>query len=328
VFVFNHLVAVLYVVALQAAADSVAGVAAAPDLLASPPSDRAAMFAPWLVGSPDKEHGKLTVSRDGRTLYWDCAPMPLSAASPQFIACAVARDGVWRGRSRAAFSGPYKSWSTCLWGDDRILFGSERAAADDTLPPVRDYWLVERRGDGWSEPRPLGFDRFTDALKWTFSVTDDGAVYFDARMFPDGQYGWGMYVSRLVDGGYTEPVRLPAHLNTEAFDWNPFVAPDESYLLFASNRPGSLGSTDIYVAFRDAAGRWSQALNLGGRVNSQDLERFPSVSGDGRALFFLRDYVVGDELKEQDYYWIDAGIVAALRESAVWDDDSDAGSRD
>jgi len=165
----------------------------------------------------------------------------------------------------------------------------------------------------WSEPRSLGFDQFSKTFKWTFSITKDKTIYFDDKNYEVGEYNWGIYCSRFIKGKYQKPVLLPDHINTTNFDWTPFIAPDESYLLFASNRPGNMGSTDIYISYKQKNETWSTPINMGEEVNSKDLERWPSVSPDGKILFFQRDYIVDDKIKEQDYYWIDAQIIEELK---------------
>ncbi len=173
--------------------------------------------------------------------------------------------------------------------------------------------MVERQKEGWSEPQPLGFDKFSKTWKWSLSVSNNGHIYFDDRNHPRGQYESGIFVSYYQDGQYSTPVLLPEHINTEHFDWTPFIAPDESYLIFVSNRPGSLGSADIYITLKNHDGAWSNPINMGDKVNSKDLERFPSVSPGGKIMFFLRDYIVDDKLQNQDYYWIDVGCIEKLK---------------
>ena len=57
-------------------------------------------------------------------------------------------------------------------------------------------------------------------------------------------------------------------------------------LLFTSLRPGQ-GLGDLYVShFKD--GRWTQARGLGPSVNTQADEYHPTLSRDGKALYFVR----------------------------------------
>ncbi len=283
------------------------------NLLSNPPKDKAEIFAKDILSSPDKEHGKLSVAFDGKSIYWDCIKLPYNEGDPQNIVCISQKDKGWGDREIAEFNGKYWSWSACFLEKNKIVFGSKKNIGTDSVVLKDEFWIVERRNEGWTEPCALGFDQFSETRKWSFSVSSTGNIYFDDKNYEKGQYGWGMYVSYCKNGKYEQPVSLPEHINTEYFDWTPFIALDESYLLFSSNRPGSMGSTDIYVTFRNTDRSWLKPINLGEKVNSKHLERWPSVSPDGRILFFQRDYIVDDKLKEQDYYWIDAKIIEELR---------------
>jgi hypothetical protein len=46
--------------------------------------------------------------------------------------------------------------------------------------------------------------------------------------------------ARLLDGGYGPADNLGPPINTASGDDLPYVAPDESYLIFASHRPGGV----------------------------------------------------------------------------------------
>jgi WD40-like Beta Propeller Repeat len=57
------------------------------------------------------------------------------------------------------------------------------------------------------------------------------------------------------------------------------------YLIFASDRPDSLGNADLYVSFR-VDGAWQPARNLGPAINSKHFEYCPIMSPDGAHFFF------------------------------------------
>src|SRR5688572_30542429 len=87
-----------------------------------------------------------------------------------------------------------------------------------------------------------------------------------------------------------EPARLPPTINTSGYEDGPFVTPDESYLIFESDRPGGIGgSIDLYICFKSQNGEWSTPVTLGPSVNSSAAERFARVSPDGKFLFFCNN---------------------------------------
>ena len=145
-------------------------------------------------------------------------------------------------------------------------------------------------------------------MHWQFSVAADGSIYF-ASDDPGGLGSGDLYVSRFADGRYLAPVNVGAPVNSEYEERGPFIAPDQSYLLFMRARaPGNLGMIDLYVSFRNADGSWSAPRNLGPRVNSEGNEICPIVSPDGRYLFFNSSRSGND-----DDYWVDAGLIQELR---------------
>jgi hypothetical protein len=98
-----------------------------------------------------------------------------------------------------------------------------------------------------------------------------------------------IYVSRMRSNGSFGPPRLVEELSTSANDQMPNVSPDGREIVFASDRPGTLGAMDIYTARRDrSTGRWSTPVNVGSDVNTAAAETRPSLSGDGKRLHFGR----------------------------------------
>jgi hypothetical protein len=56
---------------------------------------------------------------------------------------------------------------------------------------------------------------------------------------------------------------LGPSVNSEYNEADPFVAPDESYLIFQSKRPGGFGNNDLYISFRNKGGQWCrESVNL------------------------------------------------------------------
>ena len=99
-------------------------------------------------------------------------------------------------------------------------------------------------------------------------LCDSGNIYFVG--YQDSvQNNMGIYFSILDSNEYQMPELLPQMINSRFLDWTPVIARDESYLIFSSNRPGSKDSYgDLYISFRDENGSWTEPMNLGDRVNT------------------------------------------------------------
>jgi WD40 repeat protein/IPT/TIG domain-containing protein len=97
-----------------------------------------------------------------------------------------------------------------------------------------------------------------------------------------------------LDAPWGTPQNLGQNVNTSANELCPHLAPDGYTLMFASNRPGSLGGSDLYVSHRrnprDDFG-WDVAENMGSGVNSPSGEATPASFEDPNTgdfiLYFL-----------------------------------------
>jgi len=76
------------------------------------------------------------------------------------------------------------------------------------------------------------------------------------------------------------------------------------------NSKGEFGRSDIFVYFRNEDNSWSQPINLGEKVNSDCSESCPSLSPDGKYLFFNRH--CEDDRDSYDIYWINASFIKEL----------------
>jgi len=74
-----------------------------------------------------------------------------------------------------------------------------------------------------------------------------------------------------VNGKYEEPKLLPKKINSGK-SFHPFIAPDESYLLFDGEREDGYGDSDIYISFRQQNGTWGNPINLGDKINTKAWE--------------------------------------------------------
>ncbi len=96
--------------------------------------------------------------------------------------------------------------------------------------------------------------------------TDRRTMYFNcADRTPTG--GNDICTSTLVDGEWTPAVIVPAPISTEYSEVEPLLSPDGNQLYIMSNRPGGLGSADIWVSEK-VDGEWTEPRNLGVPFNS------------------------------------------------------------
>jgi ankyrin repeat protein len=263
-----------------------------------------APFALDIISTHRFQHGTIAFSPDGTEAYWSTEiALPDSGYSHGMIVYSQLVNGRWSEPAPAPFS-------RLRWGDDvpifapdggRLYFLSARPTGVDDGEQAERIWYVARGSQGWSEPQIIEGGPNTLDLHWEFSVAAKGSIYTPG----DGE----IHVSRLVDGVYQAPKNLGEPVNSDANEMMPFIAPDDSYLIFARARhPENLGYIDLWISFRDESSGWTVPVNLGQPVNTRANEICPIVSPDGKYLFFNSSRAGND-----DNYWVDASFIEALR---------------
>jgi Tol biopolymer transport system component len=197
--------------------------------------------------------------------------------------------GKWAKPTVAPFSGQWKDWDPALSPDGkRLIFVSNRptdTAADQSKPQKNHHlWYVEHlSGDQWSKPKhldaPVNLVGFND---YGPSVSSLGTVCFCSRG-RDGNKGMGGYYTKLLGDHYDKPKLLSLNGNNEIYD--PFIAPDERYIIFVSNG-------DLYISYRQG-NNWTQGKKLGPEVNNGKGNSDPYISPDGKMLYYSQDKAPG-----------------------------------
>jgi hypothetical protein len=272
------------------------------------------VFAPGTVSTPDHEHSPLIFSPDLREAVWSVFPVPLGSGN-QDIFNVYMEDDEWVGPIRIPFSSGNPRGSPTLSPAAKVLFYLEQDpdAPGDVRPRPQILWRVERSPDhGWGRR-----ERVTDLLPQSdgritmrFGFSDNGNLYYDlGGRRNDGQEDWGIWMRECRDGRYGAPVALGNGINDGTWNWTPFIAPDESYLIWSSNRMRTSDDGDLYISFRTADDQWTPPVTMGQTINTPGMERFPSVSPNGKYFFFVRN------LPESrgDFFWVDAKVIELLR---------------
>ena len=162
----------------------------------------------------------------------------------------------------------------------------------------------ERTNAGWSEVKDLE-NPLKDIPIMRLTASASGTYVFDE---PD-TIGTIRY-SRLIDGKRHAPKAYGETINGGGWTAHPFIAPDESYLIWDDQRESGFGEADLYISFKQQDGSWGAAINLGETINTEFSEAYGSVSPDGKYFIFHRG-CGGDT---GDIYWVDAQVVLGLRE--------------
>ena len=172
----------------------------------------------------------------------------------------------------------------------------------------------ERTDTGWSEPKNQG--EFLKDQAHGISISSNGTYYFGFNEKEGRGYGSIRY-SRLIDGKHEKPVKMSKEINTGRWIAHPFIAPDESYLMWDAEREGGYGESDCHISFRQKDGSWGAAINMGDKINTSSNESAPNVTHDGKYLFFSRSEEKvredGSTYRAAITYWVDAQVIENLR---------------
>ncbi len=255
-----------------------------PYLGQTPPGNEPKRFAPGIIFS---DHGTVTISPDGQEIYWGTGTS---------IMMTQIKDGRWTKPDYASFSGPsditFYDDVPCVSPDNRKLFFTSKRPLGEDHTGKENIWLVERTGEGWSEPMPVSDNINRMSLHWQVSVSSSGNLYF-AGSREDSYGATDIYCSRLVNGEYAEPMNMGPVINSESGESMPFIAPDESYMLFyrVVMQRGAL-----YICFKAKNGQWMQPQ----KMDQVSAYVGAFVSADCKYLFY-------------DTRWISAECIEELR---------------
>ncbi|MDK2594030.1 TolB family protein [Pseudoalteromonas obscura] len=191
------------------------------------------------------------------------------------------------------------------WHESEVERGVGGSISPDGKTMYYTNKYRERIDGGWSELKSLGSE-YEDIDIMALTVSSKGTYFFDE--YRRGGGGLLRY-ARLINGKREAPKPLSKELNTGIVNIHPFIAPDESYILWDSRRDGGYGGSDIYVSFRQEDGSWGAAINLGDKINTSTSQNGGYVTPDGKYLFFNSP----DKSGNGDFYWVDAQIIEKLR---------------
>jgi Tol biopolymer transport system component len=158
----------------------------------------------------------------------------------------------------------------------------------------QDLYVARRQNKrddfGWQPPENLGAAVNSIENDYTPSLFEDASSHVVLYFSSDRSGGAGnvdIYSSTVTEDGEFEWAVLVPELSTSFIDERPNVRKDGLEIFFDSNRPGSLGATDLWVSTRQStADPWSPPVNMGIAVNTSSGELRPSISFDGTSLYF------------------------------------------
>ncbi len=228
-----------------------------------------------------------TMSEQGDEIYFT-----LFSPADEISVLGYAKKGKkkWSKPEIFPYSGSFKDIEPSLSPDGlKLLFASNRPISD-TSSQAKDfdiwYSVRENKNSAWSKPINMGAPINSNLDEFYPSLASNGNLYFTS-VRPQAKGKDDIYVSVWKDNVYSQAQLLSDSINTMGYEFNAYIAPDESFIIFGGyNRPDGFGSGDLYISYKNEDNTWSQAKNLGDKVNSKYLDYCPFLDLSTKTLYF------------------------------------------
>jgi len=177
------------------------------------------------------------------------------------------------------------------------------------------------------KPMNLGPAINTKDPEYFPTITVDGKTILFTRRIKDERVPGPMkqqedfYISHLKNNAWSMAEPMPTHINTINNEGAPTISADGRSLIFVAcpdmsgseygeGRQGK-GSCDMFIT-KKIGSRWGQVINLPGQVNTMLWESQPSLSADGKTLYFIRRVKTQDGSKNSDIF------VSTIQDNGSW----------
>ena len=255
------------------------------------------IFAPDYISGKGRLHCFPSFSIDLKEMYWMIIP-------PKIMMMTEIK-GIWTSPEFPSFSSlGSRNQAPFVAHDNTIYFSSNRVGGQGGM----DIWYTTKTDSNYTIPINIGDKINTVNSESTPTVSANKTMFF-ASSAQGKLYNFGIYYSTYENGEYQSPVFLPEPINiqdTNILDYTPFIAPDESYLLFCSNRQNPEKELcHIYISFKNNNGEWCEPVDLSLKMGFTRSSKFPYISPDNKFLFFS----CGENI-----YWIDSKIIGSRNE--------------
>jgi len=275
------------------------------------PTDTPLIFAPGILTSDIHRSGSITFNPNMTELVFNYRKH--QGKIPNIYTMKLI-DGKWSKPKKAPFStDKYLDFHPRFTvNGNRLYFGSTRPISDRVKTPNTSrrlhQWYVEKNENGdWGEPILMG-QPFVDNYIMGAIPSENGNLYF-ASGKGAGADNEGIYYAINRNGQYDSIERMDDVINTNG-KWiaHPYIAPDESYLIYDSEKATEPDNGDLFISFNQN-GTWSESYNLGPKINTKLSEGAGTVSPDGKYIFFSRSEKIvredGSSYWLSKMYWMD-----------------------
>jgi hypothetical protein len=277
----------------------------------TPPGMTPEVFAPDIITPTHEVQNCLTISPDGKEIYWGIW-YPEKNINKILFSKFVDRNWTKPQFVLTSDENNFSDDAPFLSPDGKKLyFISRRPSYKNDTSSLETVWVAERINMEWSEPKLLPQVINTMKTHMQFSVAGNHNIYFKSRK-NQGRNN-DIFYSEYLNGNYQAPIKLGNNINSDYQEITPFISKDEKYLIFTRHGiPDGYGGSDLFISFKKADGSWTKSVNLGKSINSPSWENCPIISPDGKYLFFI-----SNRSGRYKIYWVDAKIIKEFKTEAL-----------
>jgi ankyrin repeat protein len=251
------------------------------------------LFAPVVLNSEVGYHSSIIFSPDLTEAYWSDMARENNLYYSRIV------NGTWSAPAVLYMGLKMGAHDARLSPDGKRLFFLSFEPDKPGGSEQERIWYSERVPGGWSDARLIDKSVYNHPTHWTFSVASNGNLYFTSEKM---NYE-GVCLSSYDGKNYQTPEKL--------FEGSmPHIAPDESYIVYVIKSEKT--KTDLFIRFKKSDGTWTDAIDMGLKVNSTAHDLAPYISPDGKYMFF-----VSQRERMNGMMWMDARIIEELRPAPV-----------
>ncbi|HAS45499.1 MAG TPA: hypothetical protein DCS93_33755 [Microscillaceae bacterium] len=263
-----------------------------PYLGQTPPGLTPKLFASGLVSIEGRYEFGISFSPELDEIYFSAKEVDQKTA----IYYSKLKDNKWTPIKRANFTKGEKDTEMKPFvslSENKIYFTAYNAASRNTK-----LWYVTRNKDSWS-----------NAKKLESPVNGDRVFYLNQGKSGDFYYTNIAKRKMFYTTNFSEVKALNIEFGTQGF-----ISPSQDYLVVnARKKKGNpRRDNDIYVCFKEKDGTWSKPIDLGKEVNSNFSEAVPSITPDGKYLFFSR---YNEKKRISNFYWVSTEVIHKLKKA-------------
>ncbi|QHT65738.1 OmpA family protein [Rhodocytophaga rosea] len=184
----------------------------------------------------------------------------------------------------------FAEYAPVISADESVLvFTSRREGSTGNFVSLddnqyyEDIYIANKVNGTWTAPKNIQ-EINTEKHDACIALSADGKQLF---IYKDSK-GGDIYVSNFDAGEniWSKPQSLGDNVNTKYQEPSVSMTADGNTIYFSSNRPGGTGGLDIYMSRKDEKGKWGEAVNISGPVNTPYDEDAPFIHPDGQTLYF------------------------------------------